>query len=58
MGATPRSLDEVTADWLSEQLAATITSVDIDPIGAGEGFMGQLARVRLTSSDPDDAASR
>lgn len=57
MGATPRSLDEVTADWLSDQLSATITSIDIDRIGAGEGFMGQLARVRLTSPDPDAPAS-
>jgi len=51
MGAVPRTLDEITSDWLADQLALPIESIDIDVIGAGEGFMGQLARVRLTSTD-------
>jgi aminoglycoside/choline kinase family phosphotransferase len=30
-----------------------IASITVDPIAAGEGFMGQLARVHLRSADPD-----
>jgi hypothetical protein len=57
MGVVPRSLDDITAGWLAEQLELPITSVEIDEIGAGEGFMGQLARVRLTSPDAGAPAS-
>ena len=57
MGEVPRTLDAITADWLSDRLGATITSIEVDAIGAGEGFMGQLARVRLTSPDAEAPAS-
>lgn len=52
MGTTPESIHDVRADWLAEQLGAPIDAIQIDVIGAGEGFMGQLARVHLTSADP------
>jgi len=51
MAPVPRSLGEVTAEWLADELATAITSIEIQPIAAGEGFMGQLARVRIDSSD-------
>lgn len=57
MRDVPRSLDEVTASWLSDVLAAPLDSIDVQPIAAGEGFMGQLARVRLVSSDTNVPAS-
>lgn len=52
MAEVPQSLDDVTADWLTSALEWSIDSIEIQPIAAGEGFMGQLARVHLTSSDP------
>lgn len=51
MPAVPRSLGDVTAEWLADELATTIDSIDVQPIAAGEGFMGQLARVRIMSPD-------
>jgi len=51
MADVPRLLDEVTADWLAAELVAPIESVELEPIGSGEGFMGQLARVHVSSPD-------
>ena len=42
----------MTAEWLSEVLDAPIRSIDVRQIAAGEGFMGQLARVGVHSPDP------
>ena len=52
MADVPQSLDDVTAEWLTRALGSPVESIDVHPIAAGEGFMGQLARVGLTSSDP------
>jgi hypothetical protein len=57
MGVVPRTLDDISANWLGDQLALSITSIEVDEVGAGEGFMGQLARVRLTSPDAGAPAS-
>ena len=57
MTSTPVTLDDVTAQWMSEALGVAITSIDVHPIAAGEGFMGQLARVTLDSPDPDAPVS-
>ena len=54
---TPKVLADVTAAWLGEVLGATIDEIDVHVIGEGEGFMGQLARVTITSSSPDVSAS-
>jgi hypothetical protein len=53
MGAVPKTLDELDAGWLGEQLTIAIDSIDVEQIAAGAGFMGQLARVRITSPDGD-----
>jgi Ecdysteroid kinase-like family len=53
----PQSLDDVTAHWMSEALGGSIDSIDVRPIAAGEGFMGQLARVGITSADEKVPAS-
>ena len=50
MSETPRIMSEVTAEWLSSVLDCRISAIEVHIIGAGEGFMGQLARVRLTGS--------
>lgn len=51
MADVPQSLDDVTADWLAHALGKSIDSIDVRPIAAGEGFMGQLARVSIESGD-------
>lgn len=50
MVEVPRSLADVTAAWLAHELGAHLTAIDVEPIAVGEGFMGQLARVRIDSS--------
>ena len=49
---TPQTLDGVTLEWLADALGLALDAIDVRQIAAGEGFMGQLARVTLTSSDP------
>ncbi len=51
---TPDTLAAITPDWLAGALAATgarlsdsVRSFAVEPIGAGAGFVGQLARLRL-----------
>ena len=51
---TPRSPEEMTPEWLTMALQsrgavkqAQVTARRIEPIGAGAGFLGQLARVHL-----------
>ena len=39
---TPRALGEVTVAWLSAALAMTIDAIEVEPIAAGKGFMGQV----------------
>jgi hypothetical protein len=53
----PRSLIDISADWLAEAMGAPIEAIDVEQIAAGEGFMGQLARVHLTSSAPTTPAT-
>ncbi|MGA0205895.1 MAG: hypothetical protein ACO3LC_10080, partial [Ilumatobacteraceae bacterium] len=50
MMQAPTTTSEITAEWLSTVLDSSITTFDIETIGAGEGFMGQLARVSLTGN--------
>ena len=53
---TPQTLGDVSAEWLAEAMGVGIESIELHPIAAGEGFMGQLARVRIHSSDPTDSS--
>jgi hypothetical protein len=57
METTPLVIDDIDAVWLASALDWSVDAADVHPIAAGEGFMGQLARVSLTSSDPDVPAS-
>ena len=57
MTATPQSLSGVTLEWMSQVLGVELDRIHVEPIGAGHGFMGQLARVTLWSPDPACAAS-
>ena len=51
----PPSVEHVTSQWLTAALRSTgvisgsaVTSFDSEPIGAGQGFAGQVARLSLT----------
>lgn len=48
MTDVPRTLADLTPEWLSEALDTTVVDADVTPIAEGEGFMGRLARVRPT----------
>ena len=48
MSDVPRTLADLTPDWLSQALDTTVVSADVTPIAEGEGFMGRLARVQPT----------
>ncbi|GDX27959.1 hypothetical protein LBMAG13_03830 [Actinomycetes bacterium] len=45
---TPRTMDELSTQWLSDALSAKVTEFSVQIIGAGQGFMGQLGRVQLS----------
>ena len=46
----PVTIADIDAAWLADALGADIDSIEVHPIAAGEGFMGQLARVSIVSS--------
>jgi hypothetical protein len=48
---TPRVLADVTLGWLSGALGIALDAITVEQIAAGEGFMGQLARVTMQSLD-------
>ncbi len=49
---TPSSIADIDRSWLAAALGAHLDSIEVHPIAAGEGFMGQLARVSIVSPDP------
>ena len=53
----PRTIEDIDANWLSDALGVAVERIDVQPIAAGEGFMGELARVVIESPDPDAPAS-
>jgi hypothetical protein len=56
MAGLPKHASEIDADWLTDALRAggaidadtKVTSVGLDPVAAGIGFMGEVARLRPT----------
>ncbi len=58
MSDVPRTLAELTPEWLSHALDTTVTSVEVTAIAEGEGFMGRLARLNLTYPEAPNAAVR
>jgi hypothetical protein len=56
MSGLPKHAHEIDGEWLTGALrasgvidaATTITEVDIEPVAAGVGFMGEVARIRPT----------
>ncbi|MEX0846541.1 MAG: phosphotransferase [Ilumatobacteraceae bacterium] len=60
----PANPAAVTAEWMTEVLhrsgalpaASSVAAVVLEPLGAGVGVMGELARVRLTYAGPQGEA--
>jgi aminoglycoside/choline kinase family phosphotransferase len=45
MLAIPKQPEDLTAEWLSEALGVTVVTLAAEPIAAGVGFLGKLARL-------------
>ena len=64
-GFIPERLDDLTPEWLTGALreggrlapAAAVTSVEREILGEGEGFMGTIARLRLSYEGGEGPAS-
>ena len=59
----PYSVEHVTPEWLTDVLrsrgvikGATVTSFDTEILGVGQGFTGQIARLRLSYDSEEDGA--
>jgi hypothetical protein len=60
----PANPAAVTAEWMTEVLhksgalatESTVASIDIEPLGAGVGVMGELARIHLTYAGNHETA--
>ena len=59
----PYSVEHVTSKWLTDALASTgvissstVTSFDSERLGVGQGFTGQISRLRLAYDSRDDGA--
>jgi hypothetical protein len=57
MSTVPQSMEDVTSGWLASATGWSVEAVRVESIGAGAGFMGRLARVHVTSEDPDVPAT-
>jgi Ser/Thr protein kinase RdoA (MazF antagonist) len=53
----PEVPEELTADWLSGALGWPISAVERQMLGKGQGFLGDIIRLRLTSDAPDAPAT-
>jgi len=53
----PEVPEELTADWLSGALGWPISAVERQILGKGQGFLGDIIRLRLTSDAPDAPAT-
>jgi aminoglycoside/choline kinase family phosphotransferase len=54
---TPQRLTDVTVEWMTEALGVALNAIDVQQIGEGHGFMGELARVTLHPSDSKTASA-
>lgn len=56
-GALPETPEELTAEWLSGALGWPVRAVERQVLGKGQGFLGDIVRLRLTSDSADTPAS-
>ncbi len=43
----PRTIDDITPEWLSDALGRSVMNVKTEPIGVGVGLVGQLHRLQI-----------
>jgi hypothetical protein len=43
----PRTIDDITPEWLSDALGRSVTAVTKEPVGVGVGLVGQLFRLGM-----------
>lgn len=55
--AFPRSMQQVTTEWLSVALGTTVTSFTEERIGEGVGLLGELYRLSLDYDESTDGPS-
>ena len=53
----PKSIDDVTINWLSDVLQTDVTGISRTQIGQGVGIMGDIFRLELDHSTPDSPRS-
>ena len=53
----PETPEQLTAEWLSQALGWPINSVEQQILGQGQGFLGDIVRLRLTSDDAETPES-
>jgi len=52
----PTTPEAITPEWLTHALGWSIQSVEVEPVPAGSGFVGQAAHLRLTYDRPEEGA--
>jgi hypothetical protein len=52
----PSTPEAITPEWLTHALGRAVRSVEVEPVPAGSGFVGQAAHLRLTYDRPEQGA--
>lgn len=53
MGDFPRKIEDLSVEWLNAEFGGgSLTGFDVEPIAAGVGMIGELARLRLHWASP------
>ena len=52
----PTTPEAITPEWLTHALGWSVQSVEVEPVPAGSGFVGQAAHLRLTYDRPEEGA--
>ena len=52
----PTTPEAITPEWLTDTLGWPVQSVEVEPVPAGSGFVGQAAHLRLTYDRPEEGA--
>jgi Ecdysteroid kinase-like family len=55
----PKTIDDITSEWLSDTLGRSVTGVTKEPVGVGVGLVGQLFRLRMEGGgDPSTVIAK
>ena len=56
MTKIPATPEAITPEWLTHALGCAVESVEVEPVAAGSGFVGQAAHLRVTYEHPEGGA--